>query len=595
MDSSFDLRSFDLLDLDPMRISEVVSGFTEGRLPLVLALAAVFLAWSFVSTYRIRRRKERRLTGRDSSLESMANMRPGRKRRAHEANPALPAVTVRRRPAPYKTISSARKLWWVAGEDYDEPQMVAIGMTGSGKNQTLLDPTAWNVIEHRAESAVVVDVKGDMIAEYARRARAPQYAYSFLETDKLSSAINLIATPKMAATTAAALYPVKGVKVPIFNQGARDLFEGLADALGHSESNMVELYRCLRNPKLMSRLAKNSGRLSDAVSGENRKFVSDVVTSARLPLAPLERPEVARVFAPAPDTPQPGFLDKEIVWLCIPQDDPAIALLAGAISDNLYNRATASRRGTYFLIDEAGSCLTIENLAKYLSIGRGLGAYFFLVLQDVSQLQARIGSAETRSVLGSAGVQFWGKSQDTETARYVSALSGMVRVSWAVYEDEGSERAWKQMFSAAGAPYKMEDRDREGILPEHVHGLPKGWWYAFDGDPHRVRLLIPAPMREWSGRALPEPSSCEILGIPEERDSGATPNWITSRPRLADGSVPEHEQTTESDVAVEERAEDPEWAEDPEQEAPPDGRVCPACESAVAGTARFCEGCGTRL
>lgn len=47
MDSSFDLRSFDLLDLDPMRISEVVSGFTEGRLPLVLALAAVFLAWSF--------------------------------------------------------------------------------------------------------------------------------------------------------------------------------------------------------------------------------------------------------------------------------------------------------------------------------------------------------------------------------------------------------------------------------------------------------------------------------------------------------------------------------------------------------------------
>lgn len=52
----------------------------------------------------------------------------------------------------------------------------------------------------------------------------------------------------------------------------------------------------------------------------------------------------------------------------------SIALLAGAIHDNLANQAPASGRGTYFLLDEAGSCITLENLAKYLGIGRGLGA-----------------------------------------------------------------------------------------------------------------------------------------------------------------------------------------------------------------------------
>ena len=84
------------------------------------------------------------------------------------------------------------------------------------------------------------------------------------------------------------------------------------------------------------------------------------------------RPEVARVFAPAPGAPQPHFLCKEAVWICIPQDAEDVAILAGAIVHNLYNRAAKGRRGTYFLVDEAGSTITIENLDKYLQVARGL-------------------------------------------------------------------------------------------------------------------------------------------------------------------------------------------------------------------------------
>jgi hypothetical protein len=574
MDSSFDADLAKLdptsIGVDPTKISGAVLGFVEDHVLLALVLVGALLAWSYASTYRQRRSKERRLTGKEGSVENLRSLRLPRVARVHEINPALPAVRVRKEPAPYKAISSTKKLWWVAGRDYDDPQMVAIAMTGAGKNQALLDPTAWNVLRYREKSAVVMDVKGDLIDKFAYRVRptgARQFAYSFLEEHDLSSAINLIETPKMAAVTAAALYPVKGVKVPAFNMGARDLFEALAEALGYARSHIVELFGYLRKPEEMNELARTNERLAQALTGENRKFISDVISSARLPLAALNRPEVARVFAPDPKTPQPKFHEQEIVWVCIPQDNEDIALLVGAILDNLYNRAVKSRRGTYFLVDEAGSCLTIENLAKYLSIGRGLGAYFFLILQDISQLQDRIGSAKTRSVLGNAGVQFWGKSQDAETARYVSELSGNVQVRRAIYEHDGSERALKQMFSDKGAPYGMREETRAGLLPEHVHGLPKGWWYAYEGDPHAVELLIPAPMHEWEDRVLPEPAPCEILGIPRRRPPRALPPAAAGEPTGEHGG--------------DERA--------------PNGRACPGCERPVSAAARFCESCGSRL
>lgn len=98
----------------------------------------------------------------------------------------------------------------------------------------------------------------------------------------------------MAAVTAPALYPVEGVKVPAFNMGARDFFEALADALGYARSNIVELFRYLRKPEVMNELARSNDRLREALTGENCKFISDVISSAWLPLAPADEPDEDR-------------------------------------------------------------------------------------------------------------------------------------------------------------------------------------------------------------------------------------------------------------------------------------------------------------
>jgi hypothetical protein len=563
---------------------------TDGYGPALLAGAVPLFAAIKTSDYRRRRREERVWTGAEAAVANVGRLALPRGKRAHELNPALPAVGLRRVPKPHRSIRNIRKLWWTPCGEYDEPQVVAVAMTGAGKNTTLFDPTCWNVLRHRKESAVVMDVKGDLLRRFAPRIPAGQWVFSFLEEHDRSSAINLIETPRMAASTAAALYPVKHVKVPAFNMGARDLFEALAEALGYSRSNLVELFSCLRDPERMEALAETNGRLRQALAGENRKFVSDVVTSARLPLAALNRPEVARVFAPDPGAPQPHFRQKHTVWVCIPQDSEDVALLAGAVVHNLYNRAVKSRRGTYFLVDEAGSTITIENLDRYLQVGRGLGAYFFLVLQDVSQLQGKIGEAKTRSVLGSAGVQFWGKSNDPETARYASDLSGVVRVQFRAYEHHGGERAWKQFWSAAGAPYRLEDRGRPGIMPEHVHGLPKGWWYAYSGDPTAIALAVPAPMFDWEDKALPEPTEeAHMLAVPERRPgdgTGVGQSVAQSAPDTASS-----EEDALSNVPPPDEGISSEAGFDRSR----NGRSCPGCEGPVSAAARFCEGCGCRL
>jgi hypothetical protein len=499
----------------------------------------------------------------------------------HTADPDAPGVTVRTVEDPARTISSTEGIWHVVGKDYFVPHLSAYASTGIGKNEHLLNPAAWNIIAHRPESVVVNDVKGDMVEEFLDHAPegVSQWVFSFMEDHafieerEAYSAINLIETPKMAATTAAAIYPVEGVKVPIFNQGARDLFEALARALGYSESNLVELYRTLKDRSRLEELAERDDGVRAAIGGANEKFAGDIITSARLPLSALEREEVARVFAPDPDSKQPDFCSKQIVYVCIPQDSQSIALLAGAIHDNLANRATASRRGTYFLLDEAGSCITLENLAKYLGIGRGLGAYFFLVFQDMAQLEDRIGRARAHSALGNARVQFFGQTGELATAEYLSKLSGTVRVGRRHYRDEPSLfRRIAEMFGAAPFEYREEERPR--VKPEHLVECPAGVFYVHARD-EGTEMVVTPPWHTWRDR---------VLGEPTEPIIEAVPSYLFECDDL------EHE-------GYEDHAAKEPPTRDNLRDVPHGETVrCPSgCEKPPAEGARFCPECGGRL
>ncbi len=476
----------------------------------------------------------------------------------HLEDPSAPGVHVRVQESPWASVGSTLARWHVLGRDLDAAHLVGHAATGVGKNQVLLNACFWNILAHRPESVFVADPKGDMVDEFLQRTSCPQFVYTFLERHDSCSAINLIATPEMARAAAASLYPV-GKGEPIWNQGARRLFTALAEALGYSRSNVVELYRAMLDPERLAGLASRCERVRRAMSAQSKNMASSLLQSAAIPLAPLEDERVARAFAPAPDAPQPDFLAKQVVYLCLP-DDPdeveALGPLGGALIANLVRRATKAKRGTYFLIDEAGSLCTVANLASYLSMARSQGAYFFLILQDVAQLRDRLGRERADSALGNADAQFFGKTNETSTAAYLSELSGTLRVRRRVYRDEGWTRTLKQLFSEGGAPYDLREELRRRVEPGHLYDLPPGSFYAWAGDSEGMELVHALPWWRWRDRVLPEPVEPLILGLP-----GGDPG---------------------------EPEEDP-------APGPPARLLCASCGSEAPPAARFCPSCGAVL
>lgn len=193
MDSNFDVNATRLLET----ASDIGSQLTDGYGPVLLGGAAVPL---FVAVkgadYKRRRREERIWTGAVGSVTKAAQLALPKGIRAHELNPALPAVFVRKIPKPHRSIASTRNLWWTPCGEYDEPQMLVAAMTDAYKNQSVFDGTCWHVLRYRKESAVLMDVKGDGVGKFAPRIAGGQWIFTFLEEHDRSSAINLIETPE---------------------------------------------------------------------------------------------------------------------------------------------------------------------------------------------------------------------------------------------------------------------------------------------------------------------------------------------------------------------------------------------------------------
>lgn len=140
--------------------------------------------------------------------------------------------------------------------------------------------------------------------------------------------------------------------------------------------------------------------------------------------------------------------------------------------------------------------------------------------------------------------------------------------------------------------------DRAVIEPQHVNGLPKGMWYRYAGDPHRIRLVVPAPMHGWAEEALPEKRRIRISGLPKRPPAGAQAGAQASAqpPEEAPAHKPASPKPTQP------RPENLDGAAEGRDGKPADdgatlnGRACPSCESIISSaTARFCEGCGGRL
>lgn len=528
----------------------------------------------------------------------------------HTVDHSAPAVTVRQIERPERSIGSVQSKWHILDKDYDVEHVVMHAASGSGKNQGGFNEAAWNIIGFRDESAVLMDPKADLLNEFLRHAPGEQFVYSLIapnsadeEAGRLvhnsSSALNLVATPELAEATAAALYPIEGAKQPIFPQGARRAFTALAEVLGYDQTNILEIYEVLQDEELIKKLEKKSPRLRRAFSMEGENFRGSVLGTATIPLSPLENWRVARAFVPEPGALQIDFRTKQTAYICMPSDPAsvdALGPLAGALVAALYSIATNARRGTRFLIDEAASFLTIEHLASYMSLGRGQGVRFLLVLQDVSQLYSRLGKERAEEALGNPGLHIFGGTSSAATANYLADRSGTVMTRRYVYEDEPGMVRTVRRYSGT-AEYDVREEERQGIRPEHVRELEQGSFIAWERGAGLAELVHTVPWYEYAGLALGEAGTPQVVGlgperrpVPEPRQKAEPEPQPEPDPPANDQGQPEPtaepEQPTNTDTQPDDHPEVPDYLDMP---------TCPSCGYTATPDAKFCADCGGRL
>lgn len=468
--------------------------------------------------------------------------------------PNAPMVEYREVDDPLRAFRSIRELglvedsWLVAGELYRSrgayEHVLVSGRTGIGKGQTVLIPMAAFSIAASRGSTVVNDPKGEVLEECRpllealRNGRGPTYLVSALEdhADELVCGLNPMCGPEETARFAASV--VSDSDDEFWAGSARELIEAVAKVLDYPADCAIQVGRALRSHGVLEELkAREGGEEIAAVYGENERTRESIRTTAALPFAPLRQERIARMFREVGE--KPDFGERCAVFVCTEPKDAKVAgnLIAGLI-DHLYDLATrAGKRngpGVEFLVDEAATFLSLHKFEEYLSIARGYGVRFAPVIQNYSQVQAKLGGRRERlmNMLDSLPLKVFGQTGDELVAEYAAKASGNVKVRrkgphekvplWMV-----PLVGFKGRYMANRARFTEEDRTR--IKADHVRELIASEWFVEAADlrehvkgvpwhSHYRDEVVSAVLVEAGGTTSPEaePPPGEPKGEPEE-------------------------------------------------------------------------------
>lgn len=202
--------------------------------------------------------------------------------------------------------------------------------------------------------------------------------------------------------------------------------------------------------------------------------------------------------------------------------------------------------GTYWLLDEAASVVTLANLENYLAVGRGLGQRIMFAIQDIAQLEARIGKEVARSALGNAEVQLWGRIQNADTARYLSETSGTVRVQHVDFRDggPGMGRTFRQMRGdwRQGEDYVYAASDRAAVQPEHLIRQRQFTWFLIEPEGQQRGVIEEVEAEPWYAYRDELPrgydTTAVLLGVPPIPASDTTTDAPPACPECGAGTAP---------------------------------------------------------
>lgn len=138
-------------------------------------------------------------------------------------------------------------------------------------------------------------------------------------------------------------------------------------------------------------------------------------------------------------TSSQDFKWKEVInkptafFIIIPDENKTRNVIASLLITQLYKYLIGQARRLpnnkfekpfYFLLEELGTSLKIENLAEWLNISGGRNIWFILILQEISQLEKMYSKAEQNSILAGCGLKLYIRASEDYSAEYWAKIIG---------------------------------------------------------------------------------------------------------------------------------------------------------------------------
>lgn len=404
---------------------------------------------------------------------------------------------------------------------------------GSGKGVGVVIPA---LLEYPG-SAVVLDIKGENYAVTARARRAMGHAvflvdpfgvtgdvpFGFNPLDRLdlsdpdvvSKASNLV---EMIVVADGA----QDGNSAHFNESAKDLIRGLlvyvCSLSDPTRRTLGEVRRILTLP-MSTQDGRESfvGHLSDMSADPSLAFGLPA-RSANGFLAKATTPEGSGVLSTAQR--HTSFLDDPRIAAALARSDfgfdelkakamtvyvvmPPATLAAQSrfmriLVDAAYAAITATpgapQYNVLFLLDEFSQLGRMEAIEKAMSLVRGYGARFWIVIQGLDQLKGVYPRWQT--FLSSAANQFFGVG-DNETAKYVSDMLGQTTIEFRTVGDSSSSSL--QGGGSSGTSTSQQLTGRSLLTPDEVIRT-KGTIVVIPGErPYQLNLMSYLRDPEYAG------------------------------------------------------------------------------------------------
>ncbi|BBF79938.1 type IV secretion system DNA-binding domain-containing protein [Asticcacaulis excentricus] len=315
-----------------------------------------------------------------------------------------------------------------------------IGTTGSGKTTVLRQ--LLDVIEQRAECAIVYDTSGEFVAHYFDPSRHDIILNPFDARGVYWNPFNEICHPADADRIAGQLVPDSGSNEDsVWTTASRNLLANMIRELWREgRTNIGDLIEAVQS------LSKNDLKEWLEHTSSSRIFAEDADRATGSVLFMLTK--AAAILQYLRTGPRVGgafnfrefFKGLDAVkgrkpWIFVARKEdyfeamkPLMSTWLDCASTSILGLEPSNSRRVWLLLDELPDIPKVDQLLRLLPQGRKFGASVVITLQSIGQMHERYGREGAEAMLGCVNTKLFLQTIDSDTRLWISKTLGDVEV-----------------------------------------------------------------------------------------------------------------------------------------------------------------------